>query len=119
MKKLIAVTAVAASVVLAACSKPTPQNTTFGQNANSQMTIAEVKNQRDDALVTFTGKILRQVDGDDYIVADSTGEIKVEIDNHVWKGVNVTPADTVRIQGKFDKELINSSVDALSIEKVQ
>lgn len=119
MKKIATLATILTASLLAACSQNAPQNQVFGQTTNSVMNIAQVKNQYDDAIVTFTGKIVRQVDGEEYIVADQTGEIRVEIDHHVWNGVNVTSADTIRIHGKVDKETFETQVDARSVEKVQ
>lgn len=111
--------------ILAACSSntapvstPAAQEQVFGQTSQATLNIAQVKQQRDDALVTFTGKIVRQVENDEYIVADSTGEIEVEIDGHLWNGLKVTAADTIRISGEVDKEIRRVKVDARSVEKL-
>ncbi|QNS15997.1 YgiW/YdeI family stress tolerance OB fold protein [Mannheimia bovis] len=124
MKKLT-FTAILASAFLAACSSntasvstPAAQEQVFGQKSQATLNIAQVKQQRDDALVTFTGKIVRQVESDEYIVADSTGEIEVEIDGHLWNGLKVTAADTIRISGEVDKEIRRVKVDARSVEKL-
>lgn len=117
MKKVI-LTTVLTTLFLTGCSQPAAQNQVFGDKSSTNMTISQVKSQYDDALVTFTGKIIKQIDGEDYLVADSTGSIQVEIDNHIWRGLNVTPNDTIRIHGKVDKETFSTQVDAFSIEKV-
>ncbi|MDE8035717.1 YgiW/YdeI family stress tolerance OB fold protein [Actinobacillus equuli subsp. equuli] len=119
MKKLTVLSTLAVATLLAACSQPTSQNQTFGENAVSVVTVAQAKSSYDDSRVTLEGKILRQVDNDEYIFADSTGDIKVEIDDHVWNGLNVTPSDKIRIQGKLDKETFNSSIDVYTVEKAQ
>lgn len=119
MRKMITLATILTVTFLVACSRPAPQNQVFGDNGGGIMTISQVKSQYDDALVTFTGNIIRQVEGEEYIVSDSTGDIRVEIDHHVWNGLNVTPKDTVRIYGKVDKEFLSTQVDAYSIEKVQ
>ncbi|WGE42573.1 YgiW/YdeI family stress tolerance OB fold protein [Actinobacillus equuli] len=119
MKKLTVLSTLAVATLLAACSQPTSQNQTFGANTASIVTVAQAKSSYDDSRVTLEGKILRQVDNDEYIFADSTGDIKVEIDDHVWNGLNVTPSDKIRIQGKLDKETFNSSIDVYTVEKAQ
>lgn len=118
MKKLTLV-AVLSLGFLTACSQTVSQNQVFGANVNSSVTVSQVKSMGDDSLVTLQGKILKQISGDKYIFADSTGEITIEIDRRVWNGLNVTPNDTVRIQGEVDKEMFNSSIDVKRIEKVQ
>ncbi|WGE69654.1 YgiW/YdeI family stress tolerance OB fold protein [Actinobacillus equuli subsp. haemolyticus] len=119
MKKLTVLSTLAVATLLAACSQPTSQNQTFGANTASIVTVAQAKSSHDDSRVTLEGKILRQVDNDEYIFADSTGDIKIEIDDHVWNGLNVTPSDKIRIQGKLDKETFNSSIDVYTVEKAQ
>lgn len=118
IKKILVLTTLATATLLAACStkNETVQNQTFGANTANTVTIAQAKSLHDDSRVVLQGKIQRQVDGDEYIFADSTGNIKIE---NVWKGLDVTPNDTIRIQGKLDKETFDSSIDVYSVEKVQ
>ncbi|WP_150539546.1 YgiW/YdeI family stress tolerance OB fold protein [Actinobacillus vicugnae] len=119
MKKLTIISTLIATTLLVACSTPPVQNQTFGANRTNAVTVAQAKSLHDDSRVSLEGKILRQVDHDEYIFADSTGDIKIEIDDHVWNGLNVTPNDNIRIQGKLDKETFHSSIDVYTIEKVQ
>lgn len=121
MKKITVATSILASIFLAACSSnaPVAQQQVFGDVAPATLTIAQVKQQPDDARVTFTGKIVRQVKHDEYIVADETGEIQVEIDEHRWNGLKVTSSELIRIYGEVDKEVFSTKVDAKSVEKVQ
>lgn len=118
MKKLLAI-GLLAILGLTACSQPTSQNQVFGSNTQTVMSVAQVKTLADDSLVQLEGNIVRQVKGEDYIFADQSGEIQVEIDHHIWNGLNVTPKDKVRLSGKLDKEMFNSSVDVKQIEKIQ
>lgn len=107
---------------LAACSQNTamtPKEQVFGHTPLKTLNISQVKQQPDDALVTFVGKIIRKVDNDEYIVLDETGEIQVEIDDHIWNGLNVTPTETIQISGEVDKETFHTKVDAKSVQKVK
>lgn len=121
MKKMTLSAAILVSTFLAGCSSTntTAQEQVFGQAQPTTLTIAQVKQQRDDALVIFTGKIVRQVDNDEYIVADKTGEIQVEIDDHLWNGMNVKSSETIRISGEVDKDTFSTKVDARSVEKLK
>lgn len=119
MKKLALLSTLVAATLLAACNNAAPQNQVFGDQGSQIMTISQVKSQYDDAIVTFDGYIQRQVSGEDYIVADKTGEVQVEIDSHLWNGLKVGSNDKVRIRGKVDKETFSTQVDAFSVEKVQ
>lgn len=70
-------------------------------------TVAAAKQLADDARVVLTGNIVSQLAGskDEYIFKDATGEIQVEISPRVFRGLNITPDDKVRISGKIDKDM--------------
>uniref|UniRef100_UPI00262E20EE YgiW/YdeI family stress tolerance OB fold protein n=1 Tax=uncultured Aggregatibacter sp. TaxID=470564 RepID=UPI00262E20EE len=72
------------------------------------------------APVTLEGNFVRRIDNDEFIFRDSTGEIKVDVDDHAWKGVNVTPNDRVRIQGSVDKDFSEpTTIEVHQVEKIQ
>ncbi len=72
----------------------------------SAVTVEKAKTLADDSIVTLTGNIVSQIQGekDDYMFRDATGEIRVDIDHKYFNGQDVTPADTVRITGKVDND---------------
>lgn len=119
MQKIIALGSIFTATLLSACSQAN-NNQVFGHNvSNGVVTIAQAKSLADDSNVTVEGNILRQVDGDEYILKDATGEIKVEIDDRVWNGLSVTPQDKIRVFGELDRDTFHSDIDARSVEKVQ
>ena len=74
------------------------------QVANAPTTVAEVlKSGTDDQRVTLRGQITRRLYGDKYMFADSTGEIRVDIDQDEWPaGQPITEKTLVEIIGKVD-----------------
>ena len=59
----------------------------------------------DDQYVTLRGKIVRQIRGDQYLFSDGTGEIRVDIDNHLFPHNRpITHNVTVEITGEIDAE---------------
>ncbi len=68
--------------------------------------VAEALKLPDDARITLTGKITSKLAGskDEYIFADGTGEIQVEISPRTFRGLDITPDTPVRISGKMDKD---------------
>ena len=81
-------------------------------------TVADALKAKDDTLVVLTGHIEKETAKEKYQFRDSTGGIIVEIDNDDWKGLTVTPADTVTIYGEVDKEIMHSpEIDVDRIEK--
>jgi len=80
-------------------------------------TVAEVLKMPDDAWVTLTGKIDRQIGDEKYQFSDGSGTITVEIDDEDWRGLTVGPNDTVIIQGEVDRELTRREIDVKHIAK--
>ena len=69
-------------------------------------TAAQALTMRDDTYVILRGNIVRSVGKDKYIFKDATGEITVDIDNHIWGGRNVTPQSNVEIYGEVDRDFM-------------
>lgn len=106
MKKQMTIAAVLAAMTLAACSqKPAQSNQSFGASVPAQtITVQQALSARDDSYVTLEGHILSQVDDDEYLFSDNSGQIRVEIDQHIWRGQNVSSQNKVRLYGEIDKE---------------
>ena len=68
--------------------------------------VAAAKSLKDDAAVLLTGNIVSKVAGTKkkYIFKDATGEIMIEVSPKRFKGLNISPANTVRISGKVDQD---------------
>ncbi|WP_413465751.1 YgiW/YdeI family stress tolerance OB fold protein [Proteus sp. FME41] len=81
----------------------------------SETTVAKAKDLSDDTWVILTGKITKKIGDELYVFEDSTGGINVDIDNKRWRGQTVTPDNTVRIEGKVDKEWTNTEIDVKQI----
>lgn len=91
-----------------------------GPGAQSQLTTVEaVADQaNDDQTVQLEGSIIEQVGDEKYIFTDDTGEIRVEIDDELFRGQRITPDMTVAIYGEVEKDFMRSpeiDVDELSI----
>lgn len=106
MKKLITLSALFATVTLTACGgNQVNSQQVFGANVPSTVvSVKQALSARDDSYVTVEGNIMRQVDDDEYLFGDASGQIRVEIDNHVWRGQNVTAQDKLRLYGEIDRE---------------
>lgn len=47
-------------------------------------------------------------------------QIKLEIKNRVWNGLNVGPQDKIRVYGKLDNEAFDKAeLEVISVEKAQ
>ena len=84
------------------------------------MTVSEVSKLGDDKMVIMKGSIEKHLNKDKYQFVDTTGKIVVEIDGDEWRGMEVTPNDTVIIVGETDKSWTHDlRVDVDSIRKVE
>lgn len=67
------------------------------------VTVQAVKSMEAHSVVALEGRLVRQIDDDEFIFRDATGEIKVGVGDYAWNGINITPNDRVRIEGAIDK----------------
>lgn len=72
-------------------------------------TVADVtKNAVDDQMVLLRGKITKKLKKDRYEFTDSTGTMRVEIDDKYFYNVQVTDKTVVEIYGEVDKHFMKS-----------
>ena len=81
--------------------------------------VVTALNAGDDAKIELTGNIISSVSHEEYIFRDKTGEVKVEIDDNLWRGATVTPETPVVIRGEVDKDWSEVTIDADSIQLVR
>ncbi|MEQ4924694.1 YgiW/YdeI family stress tolerance OB fold protein [Proteus hauseri] len=81
----------------------------------SETTVNKAKELSDDTWVILTGKITKKIGDELYVFEDNTGGINVDIDHKRWQGQTVTPENTVRLEGKVDKEWTSTEIDVKKI----
>ena len=81
--------------------------------------ISEVRVLPRNSWVILRGTIVNMVRREYYTFRDSSGEILVEIDDDVWRGLTVSPSDVVEIRGEVDMERGQVSIDVQAIIRVQ
>ena len=77
--------------------------------------VAEALKLNDDTPVVLVGQIEKSLGGEKYLFKDASGSVTVEIDNEDWRGVNVTPKDTIVLQGEVDKDFFKTEIDVDSV----
>ncbi|MGX3067702.1 YgiW/YdeI family stress tolerance OB fold protein [Ursidibacter arcticus] len=122
MKKLIALTAtLALSTSAFAGFQGNSNNGGFnGGNGGSTQnisTVAQAKKAYDDTYVSLSGYIVNKVGDEKYTFKDSTGQIRVEIDDDLWGGLQATPKTKVRIYGQVDKDDGRTEIDVKRISR--
>ncbi|AOF54363.1 TIGR00156 family protein [Rodentibacter caecimuris] len=91
----------------------------FKQSAMQAISVKQALSEKDNSMVTLVGSITQQIGKDDYLFTDGSAQIKVEIKDRVWNGLNVGPQDNIRISGKLDNDAFEKAeVEVYSIEKV-
>ena len=108
MKKLITLTAILtfACPAMAGFSEGNSRKGGYKSNntirSNNITTVAQAKRAHENARFTISGYIVSQIDDDDFMFKDSTGTIRIEVEDGAWRGINVGPKDRVTISGKVD-----------------
>jgi uncharacterized protein (TIGR00156 family) len=82
------------------------------------VTTATLAEQADDSLVKLEGRIVTASGEERYEFSDEAGSIVVEIDDELWRGVDVTPDDRVRLWIEVDKDLLDTEYEAERVEKL-
>lgn len=73
--------------------------------SGDEMTVEAASSARSDTYVTVTGSISSHLREEYYIFRDETGEVRVEIEDALWAGRQITPDDTVRLRAEVDRRL--------------
>ncbi|WP_029889774.1 NirD/YgiW/YdeI family stress tolerance protein [Polycyclovorans algicola] len=93
---------------------------------SDQPTINTVKdvldNGRDDMDVQLTGRITKQLGDEDYLFADDTGEIQVEIDDDDMPAQPISETTPVTLYGEIDTKRLRDNeidVDRITVNTAQ
>ncbi|AZQ12544.1 NirD/YgiW/YdeI family stress tolerance protein [Shewanella khirikhana] len=89
-----------------------------GPAANQVSNAKAAANAPDDTQVLLTGRLTKSLGDEHYLFEDSSGEIKVEIDNALFRNLDVTDATVVELKGEVDKEWHGREVEIDSIRVV-
>lgn len=89
---------------LAVASPALAQRAVSG-DAQTVTTVAEViANAPDDSYVTLRGRIVRALGGEDFLFADDTGEIRIEIDDDIMNPRRIRRGMRLEIYGEVERE---------------
>ena len=83
------------------------------------ITVKSIDKMNDDEKVTLEGYIVKEISSEHYMFKDSTGEIEVEIDDDVLKGVDITPKTKIRIVGEVDEDWLSTKIDVDRVEIIK
>ncbi|MGL5037169.1 MAG: YgiW/YdeI family stress tolerance OB fold protein [Aeromonas sp.] len=89
-----------------------------GPQEQNKVSVAQLQDLADDSWATLEGELVKHLGGENYLFRDSTGEIEVEVDQDVWRGVEVAPTDRIQIRGEVDHNWNKTEMDVKSVQKV-
>ena len=87
-----------------------------GPGAQPVTTVQGAMDASDDTSVVLQGKIIKLIKGDIYEFQDSTGIMKVEIDDEDWPAGTVDHIPPVKLTGEVDRDLIGREIDVDFVE---
>lgn len=96
--------------------KPHSQQGFFDESLAAK-TVAAALKAEDNTFVILQGNIVKQLDKNEFIFKDASGEVEIEVSKRAWNGATVTPQDTIEIRGKVDKEWNNTEIDVKQVIK--
>ena len=93
---------------------PAPAKPASGYSGPTTVKLMTVKQLldtgKDDQHVTLRGKLVRHTGGERYDFADTSGQVRVEIEAAVFPaGVKIDATTEVELTGEFDKERFGTS----------
>ncbi len=120
MKKRTLISALVLSTVSlsAFADKGHYQNGGFNNSQQAVTQASQVSSMSDDQYVVLQGKLVKQLDKDNFTFRDASGEITVDIDDDAWLGQNITPNDEIKLYGEVDKSLVGTEVEVHRVEKL-
>lgn len=84
----------------------------------SSVTVAEALAAPDGKQVVVTGEVIQQLDSENILLRDSTGNINVRFNKEMVGKMKFAPDSRLRISGKMDRNRERSILLAKSIEVV-
>lgn len=90
----------------------------FSGPSSQSVTVSEAQRMADDVQVKLKGYIIQKLDHKDYLFKDDTGTIQVEIKDHIWNGITITPEDLVEISGEVDKDWTSVEIEVKQLRKL-
>ncbi|VXC95944.1 conserved exported hypothetical protein [Pseudomonas sp. 8Z] len=90
-----------------------------GPGATPQVTsVAAALQSADDTHVVLEGQIVKRLQDELYEFKDSSGTIRVEIDDEDWPAQQVSETAKVRLTGEVDKDFNGHEIDVDRVELI-
>ena len=87
-----------------------------GPGVQDATSVEAVSGFADGRRVVLDGHIVGEIEPHFYRFRDASGEVRVEIDEEIWRGRSAVPGDKVRIHGEVDQSRLETEIDASHLE---
>jgi uncharacterized protein (TIGR00156 family) len=82
-------------------------------------TVKQAQTARRGQDITLEGFVIKHLRQNYYIFRDATGEMRAEINRHVWRNRRVTSESPIRLIGKVDRDVRELYIDVDRLEILQ
>jgi uncharacterized protein (TIGR00156 family) len=79
-------------------------------------TVEQAQTARRGQDVILEGFVVKHLRGNYYLFRDATGEMRAEIDRHLWRNRRVTSETPVRLIGEVDRDVRELYIDVDRLE---
>jgi uncharacterized protein (TIGR00156 family) len=79
-------------------------------------TVEQAQTARRGQDITLEGFVVKHLRGNYYMFRDATGEIRAEINRHLWRNRKVTSKTLVRLIGEVDRDVRELYIDVDRLE---
>ncbi|QFU24966.1 NirD/YgiW/YdeI family stress tolerance protein [Shewanella eurypsychrophilus] len=89
-----------------------------GPGVSTQVnTAADASEAKDDTPVELTGYLVKSLGDEKYLFRDTSGEVEVEIEDALWRDIEVSSDTTVTLKGEVDDgwQGIEIEIDSLAL----
>ncbi|WP_426454364.1 NirD/YgiW/YdeI family stress tolerance protein [Acinetobacter sp. KB005] len=97
-----------------------PDATLIKEATKNVVTVSKAKTLADESGVTLTGTIVKHIAADHFEFKDATGSIVIDIDDDLWKPLQLKAGDKVRVVGEVDTHRVKpTDIEVFKIERVK
>jgi uncharacterized protein (TIGR00156 family) len=77
----------------------------------------DASHAKDETPVELTGYLVKSLGDEHYLFRDNTGDVEVEIDNALWRNIEVSSENKVILRGEVDDDWqgIEIEIDSLTL----
>ena len=87
--------------------------------AKNQVSVAKAKTLKDETGVTLKGTIVKHIAGDDFEFKDATGTIILDVDDDLWKPMQLKAGDKVKVMGEVDRHRSKpTDIEVIRLERL-